>query len=267
MKSVAEQSVGELETARLSSLGAARTLWLSAAGIGSQETTDAMIDCSSPPSLPPGQAHNHSPTSVGAAKVCDEDIDDLVVRGQLASLRAAVMRLIAGAPTTRWDGEPTERLPHNVSDTHDTVPSGHFFAGQTATGVVLLCEMAVVDDGKHCTWVDFGSSERIVLMQALHASRCEHYFHWNASLARPRIVGRHGTPVRLKALLLVAETRRGVELFAKLEGLEQRLLGLVAESKELAVQELVAWIRCSDEESVVPLPPHTSSGSSPGPGV
>ena len=98
MKSVAEQSVGELETARLSSLGAARTLWLSAAGIGSQETTDAMIDCSSPPSLPPGQAHNHSPTSVGAAKVCDEDIDDLVVRGQLASLRAAVMRLIAGAP-------------------------------------------------------------------------------------------------------------------------------------------------------------------------
>ena len=64
MKSVAEQSVGELETARLSSLGAARTLWLSAAGIGSQETTDAMIDCSSPPSLPPGQAHNHSPTSV-----------------------------------------------------------------------------------------------------------------------------------------------------------------------------------------------------------
>ena len=92
------EHIGELETARLSLLGAARTLWLSAAGIGSQETTDAMIDCSSPPSLPPGQAHNHSPTSVGAAKVCDEDIDDLVVRGQLASLRAAVMRLIAGAP-------------------------------------------------------------------------------------------------------------------------------------------------------------------------
>ena len=29
---------------------------------------------------------------------------------------------------------------HNVSDTHDTVPSGYFYAGQTATGVVLLCE-------------------------------------------------------------------------------------------------------------------------------
>ena len=200
--------IGELETARLSLLGAARTLWLSAAGIGS-EATDAMIDCSSPPSPSPGQAHN-------------------------------------------------------VSDTHDTVPSGHFFAGQTATGVVLLCEMVVVDDGKHCTWVDFGSSERIVLMEALHASRCDHYFHWNASLSRPRIVGRHGTPVRLKAHLLVAENRRGVELFAKLEGLEQRLLGLVAESKELAVQGLVTWIRCSDEvESVVPPPPHASPDSSP----
>ena len=118
--------------------------------------------------------------------------------------------------------------------------------------------MAVVGDSKHCTWVDLGSEERIVLMEALHASRCDHYFHWNASLARPRIVGRHGIPVRLQAHLLVAENGRAVELFAKVEGLEQeRLLGVVAESKELAVQGLVAWIRCSDEESVVPLPPHT----------
>ena len=166
------------------------------------------------------------------------------------------------------DCSPPPPLPprqaHNVSDTHDTVPSGHFFAGQTAAGVILLCKMAaVVGEGKHCTWVDLGSEERIVLMEALHASRCDHYFHWNASLSRPRIVGRHGTPVRLKAHLLVAENRRGVELFAKLEGLEQRLLGLVAESKELAVQGLVTWIRCSDEvESVVP-PPHASPDSSP----
>ena len=64
-------------------------------------------------------------------------------------------------------------------------------------------------------------------------------------------------PVRLQAHLLVAENERAAELFAKVEGLEQRLLGVVAESKELAVQGLVAWIRCSDEESVVPLPPHT----------
>ena len=164
------------------------------------------------------------------------------------------------------DCSPPLSLPpghaHNVSDTHDTVPSGHFFAGQTATGVVLLCEMAVVDDGKHCTWVDLGSDERIVLMEELHASRCDHYFHWNASLARPRIVGRHGIPVDLKAHLLIAENRRGVEVIVKFEGLEQRLLGLVAESKELAVQALVAWIRCSDEESIV-ASPHTSPDSSP----
>ena len=164
------------------------------------------------------------------------------------------------------DCSPPLSLPpghaHNVSDTHDTVPSGHFFAGQTAAGVVLLCEMAVVDDGKHCTWVDLGSDERIVLMEELHASRCDHYFHWNASLARPRIVGRNGIPVDLKAHLLIAENRRGVEVIVKFEGLEQRLLGLVAESKELAVQALVAWIRCSDEESIV-ASPHTSPDSSP----
>ena len=164
------------------------------------------------------------------------------------------------------DCSPPLSLPpghaHNVSDTHDTVPSGHFFAGQTATGVVLLCEMAVVGDGKHCTWLDLGSDERIVLMEELHASRCDHYFHWNASLARPRIVGRNGIPVDLKAHLLIAENRRGVEVIVKFEGLEQRLLGLVAESKELAVQALVAWIRCSDEESIV-ASPHTSPDSSP----
>ena len=143
------------------------------------------------------------------------------------------------------DCSPPLSLPpghaHDVSDTHDTVPSGHFFAGQTATGVVLLCEMAVVGDSKHCTWLDLGSEERIVLMEALHASRCDHYFHWNASLARPRIVGRHGIPVRLQAHLLVAENGRAVELFAKVEGLEQeRLLGVVAESKELAAG-LESW--------------------------
>ena len=51
-------------------------------------------------------------------------------------------------------------------------------------------------------------------------------------------------------------------MIVKFEGLEQRLLGLVAESKELAVQALVAWIRCSDEESIV-ASPHTSPDSSP----
>ena len=84
-----------------------------------------------------------------------------------------------------------------------------------------------------------------MLMKALHASRCDLYFHWNASLARPRIVGRKGSPVRLQAHLLPVD-RRGVELIAQLEGSKQRLLGLVAESKELAVQGLVEWIECSD---------------------
>ena len=134
----------------------------------------------------------------------------------------------------------------NVSDAHNAVPSGHFFAGQTDAGVVLLCEVVEGNGGgKHCAWVDLGSEERIVLMQALHASRCDLYFHWNASLARPRIVGRKGSPVRLQAHLLPVD-RRGVELIAQLEGSKQRLLGLVAESKELAVQGLVEWIECSD---------------------
>ena len=134
----------------------------------------------------------------------------------------------------------------NVSDAHNAVPSGHFFAGQTDAGVVLLCEVVEGNGGgKHCAWVDLGSEERIVLMQALHASRCDLYFHWNASLARPRIVGRKGSPVRLQAHLLPVD-RRGVELIATLEGSKQRLLGLVAESKELAVQGLVEWIECSD---------------------
>ena len=153
---------------------------------------------------------------------------------------------------------------HNVSDTHNTVPSGHFFAGQTVTGVVLLCKMmAVVGDSKHCTWLDLGSNERIVLMEALHDSCCDLYFHWNASLARPRIVGQHGIPVILKPHLLIAENRNGVELLAKFDGLKHRSLGLVAESRELAVQALAVWVRCSDEESAIPLPPHTSLYSSP----
>jgi hypothetical protein len=33
-------------------------------------------------------------------------------------------------------------------------------------------------------------------------------------------------------------------------------MGLVAESKKVAVQALAAWIRCSDEEAAVPLPPN-----------
>ena len=136
------------------------------------------------------------------------------------------------------------------------MPVGHFFAGQTASGKVLLCEMAVVNGGKHCAWVDLDSDERIVLMEELHASRCDHYFHWDASLARPRVVGRYGMPVILKANLLTAENKNGVELVAQVEGSEQRLMGLVAESKKMAVQALAAWIRCSDEEVAVPLPPH-----------
>ena len=153
----------------------------------------------------------------------------------------------------------------NVSDAHNAVPSGHFFAGQTDAGVVLLCEVVEGNGGgKHCAWVDLGSEERIVLMQALHASRCDLYFHWNASLARPRIVGRKGSPVRLQAHLLPVD-RRGVELIAQLEGSKQRLLGLVAESKELAVQGLVEWIECSDlldSETPSPQPSPCISSSS-----
>ena len=63
------------------------------------------------------------------------------------------------------DCSPPLSLPpghaHNVSDTHDTVPSGYFYAGQTATGVVLLCEAfhgggtlnSELGDSKHCTKV------------------------------------------------------------------------------------------------------------------
>ena len=144
----------------------------------------------------------------------------------------------------------------NVSDAHNAVPSGHFFAGQTDAGVVLLCEVVEGHGGKHCGWVDLGPEERIVLMKALHASRCDHYFHGNASLARPRVVGRYGMPVILKGNLLSAEDKKGVELVAQVEGSEQRLMGLVAKTSILAVQALAAWIRCSDEEAAVPLPPH-----------
>ena len=63
-------------------------------------------------------------------------------------------------------------------------------------------------------------------------------------------------PVILKANLLTAENKKVVELVAQVEGSEQRLMGLVAESKKMAVQALAAWIRCSDEEAAVPLPPH-----------
>ena len=148
----------------------------------------------------------------------------------------------------------------NVSDAHNAVPSGHFFAGQTDAGVVLLCEVVEGNGGKHCAWVDLGPEERIALMEALHASRCDLYFHWNASLARPRIVGRKGSPVRLQAHLLPVD-RRGVELIATLEGSKQRLLGVVAESKELAVQGLVEWIECADELDVEAPSPCISSSS------
>ena len=66
-------------------------------------------------------------------------------------------------------------------------------------------------------------------------------------------------PVTLKANLLTTENRRVVELVAQVEGSKQRLMGLVAESKKTAVQALAAWIRCSDEEAAVPLPPHIVS--------
>eukprot|EP00964_Phaeocystis_antarctica_P040589 scaffold23201_cov65-Phaeocystis_antarctica.AAC.8 len=65
---------------------------------GAQTSETSVIPRTEEASCPPPNDYVHSPPSVGAAKVCDEDIDDLVVRGQLASLRAAVMRLIAGAP-------------------------------------------------------------------------------------------------------------------------------------------------------------------------
>jgi hypothetical protein len=61
-------------------------------------------------------------------------------------------------------------------------------------------------------------------------------------------------PVVLKANLLHA-VYKGVELVAQVEGSERRVMGLVAESKNVAVQALAAWIRCSDEEAV-PLPPN-----------
>ena len=59
------------------------------------QTSETSVIPRTEASFPPPNDKVYSP---GAAKVCDEDIDDLVVRGQLASLRAAVMRLIAGAP-------------------------------------------------------------------------------------------------------------------------------------------------------------------------
>ena len=155
----------------------------------------------------------------------------------------------------------------NFSDTENVMPGGHFFAGQTAAGVVLLCEMKVVaSGGTRCIWVDLGSEERMLLMEALHASRCDQYFHWNATLARPRVVGRHGMPVVLKTYLLT-EAKKGAELVARIEGSEHRLLGVVAEGKGVALQALAAWIRRSDEEATVPLPPHViqrlaSSGDS-----
>ena len=185
------------------------------------ELCDVVIDRSPAPSLPPG-----GPPS----------------------------RFEPSEPKTTRDAAPETTLAHNVSDSHGVMPGGHFFAGQTASGKVLLCEM--VDGGKHCTWVDLGSDERIALMEELHASRCDHYFHGNASLARPRVVGRYGMPVILKANLLTAEDKKGVELVAQVEGSEQRLMGLVAETTVQAVQALAAWIRCSDEEAAVPLPPH-----------
>lgn len=226
----AEKLVGELEAARHGALMdrarmvARHTFRFSALG----------SDCSPPPSPPPGPpSPPPGPPSRPPSSFAPSEPE-----------------------TTPSEPETTSSRPHNVSDTHGMVPSGHFFAGQTAAGKVLLCEMAVVDGGKRCTWVDLGSEERITLMEELHASRCDHYFHLNASLAQPRVVGRYGMPVILKANLLVAENREGVELIAQIEGSEQRLMGLVAESKEVAVQALAAWIRCSDEEAAVPLPSH-----------
>jgi len=230
----AEKLVGELEAARHGELmdraleGARNSFKF---GPLAEPLRDVVIDCSGPaPSLPPGP-----PSSFESSEPSEPETTPDAPPG-----------------TTPLRGGPA----HNVSDSHGVMPVGHFFAGQTASGKVLLCEMAVVNGGKHCAWVDLDSDERIVLMEELHASRCDHYFHWDASLARPRVVGRYGMPVILKANLLTAENKNGVELVAQVEGSEQRLMGLVAESKKMAVQALAAWIRCSDEEVAVPLPPH-----------
>ena len=230
----AEKLAGELEEARHGELmdraleGARNSFKF---GPLAEPLRDVVIDCSGPaPSLPPGP-----PSSFESSESSEPEATPDAPPG-----------------TTPLRGGPA----HNVSDSHGVMPVGHFFAGQTASGKVLLCEMAVVNGGKHCTWVDLDSDERIVLMEELHASRCDHYFQWNASLARPRVVGRYGLPVILKANLLTAENKIGVELVARVEGSEQRLMGLVAASKKMAVQALAAWIRCSDEEAAVPLPPH-----------
>ena len=230
----AEKLVGELEAARHGELmdraleGARNSFKF---GPLAEPLRDVVIDCSGPaPSLPPGP-----PSSFESSEPSEPETTPDAPPG-----------------TTPLRGGPA----HNVSDSHGVMPVGHFFAGQTASGKVLLCEMAVVNGRKHCAWVDLDSDERIVLMEELHASRCDHYFHWDASLARPRVVGRYGMPVILKANLLTAENKNGVELVAQVEGSEQRLMGLVAESKKMAVQALAAWIRCSDEEVAVPLPPH-----------
>ena len=232
----AEKLVGELEAARYGvlmdrALEGARNSFKFGPLAEPDSLRDVVIDCSEPaPSLPPGPPSSFEPSEPSEPETTPDP-----------------------APgTTPLRGSPA----HNVSDSHGVMPVGHFFAGQTASGKVLLCEVAVVDGGKHCAWVDLGSDERIVLMEELHASRCDHYFHWNASLPRPRIVGRYGMPVILKANLLTAENKKVVELVAQVEGSEQRLMGLVAESKKMAVQALAAWIRCSDEEAAVPLPPH-----------
>jgi hypothetical protein len=230
----AEKLVGELEEARHGALmdkalvRAQNTFRFSPLGSDPDSLWDVVIDCSPPPSLtslPPGP-----PSSPSFAP---------------------------SEPETTPETTPgtTPSWAQNVRDIDGMVPCGQFFAGQTAAGKVLLCEMAAVDGGKRCTLVDFGSDERIVLMEALHASRCDHYFHWGASLAQPRVVGRYGMPVVLKANLLNA-VYKGVELVAQVEGSERRVMGLVAESKKVAVQALAAWIRCSDEEAAVPLPPN-----------
>ena len=180
---------------------------------------------SPPPSLPPGP-----PSTAGSAELLTK--------------------------TNKSSDHAPSHAQKNFSDTENVMPGGHFFAGQTAAGVVLLCEMKVVASGdSRCIWVDLGSEERMLLMEALHESRCDQYFHWNATLARPRVVGRHGMPVALKTYLL-AEREKGVELVARIEGSEQRLVGVVAEGKEVALQALAAWIRRPDEEATVPLPPH-----------
>ena len=222
----AEKLVGELEEARHGALmdkalvRAQNTFRFSPLGSDPDSLWDAVvIDCSPPPSLPPGP-----PSSPSFAPSEPET-----------------------TPETTPGTSPSSA--QNVRDIHSMVPCGQFFAGQTAAGKVLLCEiLAAVDGGKRCTCVDFGSDERIVLMEALHASRCDHYFHWDASLAQPRVVGRYGMPVVLKANLLNA-VYKGVELVTQVEGSEMRVMGLVAESKKVAVQALAAWIRCSDEEA------------------